>query len=188
MRYLGNKQRLTNFIKEVITKHNIKGDVFADLFAGTCSVGDYFKDQYTIIANDYMYFSKIISDAKILNNEPPKFKSFIKQYGNSPFHYLNSKEYEPSSGYFVYYNLSPAGDRMYFNETNAIKIDGIRLDIEEYYKEGVFNYKEYVFILASLLGSVLKVSNTSGTYQAFFKFWEARSKNKFEIKPLEIKT
>ena len=65
MRYLGNKQKLTSFIEKVIEKHNIQGEVFADIFAGTCSVGDYFKGKYTIIANDYMYFSKVISDAKI---------------------------------------------------------------------------------------------------------------------------
>ena len=71
-------------------------------------------------------------------------------------------------------------------ESNSIKIDGMRLDIEEFYKEELIDYKEYVFLLASLLGSVLKVSNTSGTYQAFFKFWEARSKNVYKIEPLEI--
>ena len=48
MRYLGNKQRLTSFIENVIEKHNIQGEVFADIFAGTCSVGDYFKEKYTI--------------------------------------------------------------------------------------------------------------------------------------------
>ena len=186
MRYLGNKQKLTSFIEEVIKKYEIEGEVFADLFAGTCSVGDYFKDKYTIIANDYMYFSKLISDAKILNNTPPLFKEFIKKFKVTPFEYVNVKIYEPTDNYFVYNNYSPKGDRMYLTESNSIKIDGMRLDIEEFYKEGYIDYKEYVFLLASLLGSVLKVSNTSGTYQAYFKFWEARSKNVYEIKPIEI--
>ena len=186
MRYLGNKQKLTSFIEEVIKKYEIEGEVFADLFAGTCSVGDYFKDKYTIIANDYMYFSKLISDAKILNNTPPLFKEFIKKFKLTPFEYLNVKIYEPTDNYFVYNNYSPKGDRMYLTESNSIKIDGMRLDIEEFYKEGYIDYKEYVFLLASLLGSVLKVSNTSGTYQAYFKFLEARSKNMYEIKPIEI--
>lgn len=42
MRYLGNKTNLLIFIDSVIKKHNIDGEIFADLFAGTCSVGDYF--------------------------------------------------------------------------------------------------------------------------------------------------
>jgi len=188
MRYLGNKQRLTSFIENVIEKHNIQGEVFADIFAGTCSVGDYFKEKYTIIANDYMYFSKIISDAKILNNTTPLFKKFVRRFNTSPFEYLNSQKYIPTSGYFVYHNYSPKGGRMYLNENNSIKIDGMRLEIEEFYKEGHVDYKEYVFLLASLLGSVLKVSNTSGTYQAYFKFWESRSQNILRIEPIEIKT
>ena len=75
---------------------------------------------------------------------------------------------------------------MYLTESNAIKIDGMRLDIEEYFKEDILDYKEYTFLLASLIGSVLKVSNTTGTYQAFLKFWESRALKEFEIIPLEI--
>lgn len=188
MRYLGNKQSLTSFIENVIKKHNIQGEVFADLFSGTCSVGDHFKDSYQIIANDYMYFSKIISDAKILNKTPPSFKKFFEKFKTTPFEYLNTKTYTPTSNYFVYENYSPKGNRMYLNESNSIKIDGMRLDIEEIYKNSFIDYKEYVFLIASLLGSVLKVSNTSGTYQAFFKFWEARSKKVYRIVALEINT
>ena len=75
---------------------------------------------------------------------------------------------------------------MYLTEENALKIDGMRLDIEELYKNEILDEKEYSFLLASLLGSVLKVSNTSGTYQAFFKFWEPRALKEFKIIPLEI--
>lgn len=187
MRYLGNKSKLLGFIEEIIEKHHIEGESFSDLFAGTCSVGDFFKDKYQIIANDYMYFSKIISDAKILNTAIPSFKKFKKKYKSTPFVYLNSKEYVAKNNYFVLNHYSPKGNRMYFNESNATKIDGMRLDIEEFYKEEYINYKEYAFLIASLLGSVLKVSNTSGTYQAFFKFWESRSIKTLEITPIDIK-
>ena len=46
MRYLGNKTKLLDFIESVIKKYNIEGEVFADLFSGTSSVGDFFKDKY----------------------------------------------------------------------------------------------------------------------------------------------
>ena len=69
MRYLGNKTKLLFFIEKVIDKYKITGDTFADLFAGTCSVGDYFKDRYKIIANDYMTFSAVISKAKLYNDD-----------------------------------------------------------------------------------------------------------------------
>ena len=186
MRYLGNKTKLLDFIQSVITKYNIEGEIFADLFSGTSSVGDYFKDRYTIIANDYMGFASMLAKAKLLNRSMPNFKLFIKKYGTDPFAWLNKQKYIPSAEFFIYNNYTPVADRMYFTEENAIKIDGMRLDIEEFYKQGIISEAEYAFLIASLLESVLKVSNTSGTFQAFFKFWEQRSLKKFEIIPLEL--
>lgn len=186
MRYLGNKTKLLDFIDSVILKYNIEGDTFADLFSGTSSVGDYFKDRYTIIANDYMGYASIIAKAKLLNSGLPAFKKFKKKYGVLPFEWLNQRKYEPSGEFFIYNNYTPIGGRMYFTEDNALKIDGMRIDIEDLYKEEVISEAEYAFLIASLLESVLKVSNTSGTYQAFFKFWEQRSLKNFIIEPLEI--
>ena len=58
MRYLGNETKLLTFIEKVIDKYKIEGETFADLFAGTGSIGDYFKGKYTVYSNDYTYFSK----------------------------------------------------------------------------------------------------------------------------------
>lgn len=186
MRYLGNKTKLLSFIDSVISKYKIKGEIFADLFAGTCSVGDHYKNRYKIIANDYMTFSSIICKAKLLNKKIPNFQNFKKQYKESPFVILNNKIYSPQKNYFIYQTYTPQSNRMYFSEVNASKIDGMRLDIEEYYKNSIINEKEYYFLLASLLESSLKVSNTSGTYQAYFKFWETRALKKFTLEPLSI--
>lgn len=186
MRYLGNKTNLLSFIESVIDRYNIEGETFADLFAGTCSVGDYFKNRYTIIANDYMYFSKIIASAKLLNAKIPEFKKFKKKYDCSPFDRLNEQIYTQQDNYFVLHNYSPVGNRMYFTEENAVKIDGMRLDIEDLYKNATITYNEYVFLLASLLESALRVSNTSGTYQAYFKFWESRAKKTLILEPLQF--
>lgn len=186
MRYLGNKTKLLDFIEKVIRKYNIQGNIFADLFAGTASVADYFKDRYQIIANDYMGYSAIIAKAKLLNCDIPEFERFKDEFGCSPFEWLNNKKYVPNKDYFIYNNYTPVGNRMYFQEENAIKIDGIRIDIEELYKNGVLNEAEYSFLIASLLESVLKVSNTTGTYQAFLKFWESRSEKELYLEPLEF--
>lgn len=186
MRYLGNKKKLLSFIENIIHKYEIKGEIFADLFAGTGVVGDYFKSDFQIISNDYMYFSKIISKAKLLNNTQPIFTKFYKNYNSSPFEWLNKKEYKPQDNFFVYKNYSPAGGRMYLTEKNAIKIDGIRLDIEDFYEAGIINEKEYAYLLASLIESVPRVSNTTGTYQAFLKFWESRSTKDFVLEPLDM--
>ena len=57
MRYIGNKTKLLNELDNFI-RENIpykKGMKFCDLFSGTCTVGDYFKDRYEVIANDTLY-------------------------------------------------------------------------------------------------------------------------------------
>lgn len=188
MRYLGNKTKLLSFIDDVIKKHNIQGEVFADLFAGTGSVSDHFKDQYQIIANDLMYYSVVFAKAKLLNGRVPSFKAFKERFKASPFIYFNQAIFTPTSKYFIYHNYTPVGNRKYFTKQNAIKIDGIRLALEQYYKQGLFSNNEYYFLLASLLESVTKISNTSGTYSAYFKFWEQRSIKPFILEPLEMKT
>ncbi len=75
---------------------------------------------------------------------------------------------------------------MFFTEENGIKIDGIRQTIEELLLEDVIYNNEYLYLLASLLESVTRFSNTSGTYEAFFKFWDSRAINEFIIEPLAM--
>ncbi len=187
MRYLGNKTKLLPFIESVMKKYHIQGQVFADLFAGTGSVGDFFKDRYHVVANDYMRFSGVLCAAKLWNRRPPAFTRFKRLYGSEPFSWLNAREYGPREDFFLYENYTPRGGRMYLTEKNAARIDGMRQDIEEFYRDKDIKEEEYVFLLASLLESVLKVSNTSGTYQAYFKFWEQRSLKDFVLEPLEMR-
>lgn len=186
MRYLGNKTKLLSFIDAVIEKYDIHGEIFADLFAGTASVGDHMKNRYKIVANDFMYYSYVFSKAKLLNASTPIFSEFIKNYNEDPFTWLNSRKYKPDDHYFIYNNYTPVANRGFFIEENALKIDGMRIDIEDLYQEGTIQENEYFYLLGSLLESVTKVSNTSGTYEAFFKFWESRAVKPFEIAPLEI--
>ena len=48
MRYIGNKAKLLEKLDKLIVRKNInkKGLIFCDLFAGTCTVGDFFKDRF----------------------------------------------------------------------------------------------------------------------------------------------
>ena len=186
MRYLGNKTKLLGFIDNVIKKYKIEGEVFADLFSGTGAVSDYFKDKYKIISNDWMYYAFVLCKAKTMNSKIPEFKIFKKKFGILPFEWLNQRVYKPTNEYFIYNNYTPINERMFFTESNAIKIDGIRIDIEDLYQENLLEENEYFYLLASLLESVTKVSNTSGTYEAFFKFWESRANKSFVLEPLAM--
>ena len=186
MRYLGSKIKLLEQIESVINDNHIEGETFADLFAGTGCVGDYFKGRYKVISNDFLYYSFVINKAKLMNACVPQFSNFKKRYGSDVFQWLNSQEYEPDNSYFVYKNYTPIGGRMFFTEKNGIKIDGIRKAIEVLYAQKEIEEKEYFFLIASLLESVTKVSNTSGTYEAYFKFWDSRAEKDFLIEPLEF--
>ena len=47
-----------------------------------------------------MYFSKVISEAKLSNFKTPDFKEFHKKYGVSPFEWLNKKQYKTEKKLF----------------------------------------------------------------------------------------
>lgn len=186
MRYLGNKTKLLSFIDYVLDKYKIDGEVFADLFAGTASVGDHMKGRFRVYSNDFMYYSFVFSKAKLMNSDVPNFEVFKKRFGISPYDWLNRRTYVPNSRYFIYNNYTQKANRQFFTEQNALKIDGMRIDIEEFYRNKIISEAEYFYLLGSLLESVTKVSNTSGTYEAFFKFWESRASKAFKIEPLKM--
>lgn len=186
MRFLGNKTRMLENINSVIEQNNITGKTFCDLFSGSGSVGDYYKEKYNIISNDFLYCLSIISKAKLENKGMPNFNLFKKQFNTDPFSYFNNKTYVSDSQYFITNNYSPKGNRQFFTEENAIKIDGIRIEIEELYKEFIIDAKERNFLIASLLESTMGVSNTSGTYEAYLKKWDKRAFKPFILEPITI--
>lgn len=187
MRYLGNKTRMLENINSVILDNNITEGVFCDLFAGSGSVGDYFKERFQIISNDFLHSLSIVNKAKLENKDVPSFKDFIKKYGVDPFTYFNNKIYISDSQFFITNNYSPKGNRQFFTEKNATKIDGIRIEIEKLYKDFIIDLKERNFLIASLIESVMGVSNTTGTYEAYLKNWDNRALKEFELQPINIR-
>ena len=184
MRYLGNKTRMLENINRVIIENKIQGSIFCDLFAGSGAVGDYFKDKFSIISNDYLYSLSIINKAKLNNYCIPIFQGFVDKYQLNPFEYFNNKKYIVNQQYFIANNYSPIGNRQFFSIENAVKIDGIRIDIEDLYRDLIITSNERDFLLASLIESVMGVSNTTGTYEAYLKKWDSRALKKFVFEPL----
>lgn len=187
MRYLGNKTRLLENIAEFITENSINGSVFCDIFSGTGAVSDFFKDKFTIYANDYLSYAKILTKAKIDNPMIPEFNLFFASHSKSPFEYFNKKNYKYKDTFFITRNYTPMADRKFLTTENAIKVDGIRIEIENLYRKELLLENEYYFLIASLIESVTKFSNTSGTYEAFLKDWDPRSLKRFVIEPLNMK-
>lgn len=183
MRYIGNKTKLLDILDSFISKKglNKKGLVFCDLFSGTCTVGDYFKNKYEIIANDNLFFSYVTAKGK-LNYK----KDFFKNLGFDPFDYFNTVD---SSNYitgFCYNNYAPTVlGRQYFSDENAKLIDFIRNTIDIWFDENKIDENEKFYLIASLLESISKVSNVAGVYSAFLKRWDPRAIKRMKFIPVE---
>ena len=88
----------------------------------------------------------------------------------------------------IFINYAPSGgnERQYFSDYNAMKIDAIRLKIEEWKNNQFINDNEYFFLLASLLESADKVANTASVYGAFLKHIKKSAQKEIILKPTEF--
>ena len=189
MRYIGSKANLLDEINSILEPHlSGKESIFVDLFAGSNSVGKFFKNRFKIISNDLMYFSYVIAKANIELNEAPVFEN-LKQIGiDDPFKYLQSQRLDKYQGSFVTENYSPAGKagRMYFTESNAKRIDYIRTKIDEWFVEGLITESEMFYLLDALIQAIPFVSNITGTYGAYLKHWDKRALKNLELIPSSV--
>lgn len=190
MRFIGSKASLLENIQKVIDE-NIKdnSEVFCDIFAGTNSVGYYFKPRYKIISNDLLYFSYSIAKGLIENNKKPTFKGLSKLGINDPLTYLSSDMLALIYGNgFVSNNYAPSVNcsRMYFTLDNANRIDFAREQIEIWKNQGAITENEYYYLLAGLIEGVPYISNTTGTYGAYLKEWDKRAFKRFDFSFLNV--
>ncbi len=187
MRYIGSKKLLLEDIERVIDENVKYAETFCDIFSGTVCVGDYFKKKYKIITNDLLYFSYCIQRAIIENNSVPQFEKL----GFNPIEYFNNlseKEQNtlPYEKRFCVNNYSPGGSRMYLSEKNALRVDFIRNKINDWRGKCKISESEYYYLLAVLIEAIPFVSNISGTYGAYNKFWDKRSLKDLVLKDINI--
>ena len=182
MRYIGNKTKLLNEIQKLLAEKGIlqQGYTFCDIFSGTGSVGDHFKDKFRIIANDSLYAAYAVSTAKLIKDV--KFDNL----DCDPFSYFNSVDISNYIAGFCYNNFAPSiSGRMYFSDENAKKIDFIRDTVEEWYNKKLISEEAYVYLIGSLIESVSKVANVAGVYSAFLRIWDPRANKAMSFLPVE---
>lgn len=180
MRYLGNKEGILQDITNLLNQKNLmnKNLTFFDAFAGTGAVSVALKNNFNIKINDSLLWSVIYTKGRLLSQN-----SDFKKLGVDPFDYFNSNE-NTRKGFF-YREYSPgASSRMYFSVENAGKIDWIRYTIEQWKVNGLLDYGEYEYLLASLIESISKVANTAGVYGAYLKKWDPRALKKMAFIPV----
>ena len=172
MNYIGSKYKLSNWIKDEISKKiDPKGKVFCDLFAGTGIIGRVFKKEAKqIIANDIEYYSYVLNRNYIGNHQNLKEKLEVITYLNS---------LKPTKKGFIYRHYCSPANRLYFSDENGKKIDTIRIEIEKF-KD---NEDLYYFLLSSLLESADKVANTASVYGAFLKKIKKSAQKEMVLEP-----
>jgi len=157
-RYTGSKHKLNDWIFENISQ-NCEGRSFFDIFGGTgvVSARAYEEGFEEIIVNDFLFSNKVIYDAFFSDDEVNEEKvNDIKNRYNG---------FLPGSENYFSKNF---GDN-YFSKDNSILIGQIREDIDLLHKCESINKREHDILLASLIYSMDKVSNTVGHYEAYLR-------------------
>ena len=192
MRFIGCKTQLLENIEAEIDRYAPGAESFCDIFSGTAAVARYFKPKYTIFSNDLLYFSYCLQRATIENDAVPDFDRLRAARGISdPLLFLNGAplsemELLPQPRRLFQNAYSPRGGRMYLTEENALRIDFARNTVEAWRAQDLLRDSEYFYLVACIVEGVPFVSNISGTYGAYNKFWDKRSFKTFEAVRLDV--
>ena len=155
-RYLGNKYKLLDFIKNTIASACQGINTVADIFAGTGSVASAFTDK-KLITNDILYFNYICHVAWFGSQKynEPKVETLVCYYNLV----------QPQEENYMSKNFSDT----FFSAADCRKIGYIREDIEKRYNAGEINARERAILITSLLYAMDKIANTCGHYDAYIK-------------------
>lgn len=197
-RYIGNKTKLIPNILDKVESMIGTDGIVADPMAGTGLVSLALRKKgYKVIASDIMTYSyhHLIVDLKI--GSIPKFQGLLSKgivkaddtYGNV-IDYLNNLQ--GIRGFF-FREYSPDGkpengshSRKYFTTDNAMKIDAIRLAINNWKDGKLISPNEESLLKHILILAVNDVANISGTYGYFLSSFKRSSLKDIQLKKVEI--
>ncbi|WP_367293334.1 DNA adenine methylase [Liquorilactobacillus satsumensis] len=173
-RYIGNKNKLLNWIENLIEAHTI-GNSFFDVFAGTGVVTKKMLPKYDrFILNDFLFSNNVI------------FKAFFgtEHYGSKKIiNYCKKFQAIETNTTDNDYFVNNYGNKFFSNHDARI-IGEIRAIIHYSYN---LNEREKSILIASLIYSADKVANTVGHYDAYRKKIKIQDRFKFElINPLDV--
>jgi adenine-specific DNA-methyltransferase len=173
MKYLGNKNRLLDFISEVIKIEENEYKTGMDLCCGTGTVSEFFKvNDVECHSVDLMNYSYTITKTKIEINSKPNVD--LSLYENKKYNGFISKNYSESSGVCI------------FKDEIAEYIDGGRIFLDE--NKNLLDEHQYSYILSSLIEAADFRSNIMGTYASFYKKgWRNKASKKWSLNYIDIK-
>lgn len=158
-RYIGSKTSLLHEIDRAIKEFYTDYDfTFADVFAGTGVVAQYFAEKgCKTIVNDILYSNYIAYNAWLSSDKfnEEEIKKYIKKYNS-----IKASDIE--NNYFS----DKFGDK-YYSVNDAKVIGYIRDDIEA--NKNRLTDREYYILLASLMYSADKIAHTCGHFESYLK-------------------
>ena len=173
-RYIGCKNKLIDFISQTIAEFGYESNFsFADIFGGTGVVANYYAfKNCEIILNDNLYSNFIAYQAFFGNEEVSNLKiEETLMFLNN----LNSSNLEDNYFSSIY-------SHKYFHLNDAKKIGYIRDWIEDHKTD--FNFREYCYLITSLIYACDKIANTVGHFESFLR--KEPIEKGVELKKLDI--
>ncbi|NLX92034.1 MAG: hypothetical protein GXZ07_10730 [Firmicutes bacterium] len=154
LRYMGNKNKLLNFIVPAIEEVTKEGDTICDPMAGTHCIGYALKKRNRIIGNDIQEYSYVIGQALIENNR----ETISREEAESELlnAYLENQQKQIFS--FFYDNYADT----YFAGKQCLAIDSIRYAVER-----IRNKYRKALYLCCLMHAMCKVQSTPGHFAQF---------------------
>ena len=183
IRYLGSKLRVLEALTDLIGEPSAGSGRFVDGFSGTGVVASLAADLgWDVHVNDHLRCAKLLSSARMFANPDVSFCS-IGGYVEAVAR-LNCA---PDTQGFLWREYSPASEvraprpRLYFTEENAVRLDGMRLQIRRWAEAGILSDAEVGLLLADLIEAASAVANTAGTFGCFLSSWSSTA-----LRPVEV--
>lgn len=156
-RYLGNKYKLTGWIRDVVKKNCTEVNSFFDVFSGTGSVASAFLDKRLVVC-DMMYCNYLAALCWFSPQEIDRTKV------TELLEFYNSFDASDECNY-----MSQNFSNTYFDKYNSQKIGFIREDVENRFLANSVNERERAMIITSLVYAMDRISHTCGHYDSFIR-------------------
>ena len=157
-RYIGCKQKLVDWIFDIIQSETKNIHTATDIFAGTGVVAKKMLTMYdNVIINDFLFSNNQIYTAffKTGNWDREKILRKLELYNSMDVSKLRDN----------YFSINYGGK--YFDYDMSKKIGWIREDIEN--SKSDLTEKEYAILLSTLIYNIDKHANTLGHFEAYIK-------------------
>lgn len=177
LNYQGSKNNLGNFIQKNITPYIQEGKAILDIFSGSASVSNLFRDRYQVFANDAEYYASIIADAilnqpdiesasDLLNTLNTAYAQTVKKLAEPIKDFINQEqdalEYNNYDDLLRIYNAYPTvWNNLYSNITKCpLTVESVK-QTKDYYLFVTYYASNYYGIEQALdIDCLIKIINT----------------------------